>query len=214
MYLSVWAHVEFSLTGVQHLAEVEAKRPTSDTYIHKIISETGQETRMHIVFTLVPALAARVHNADYTVHDFTYKRVWGDWKEWEVVIWDNRLSKRASDASVYFPFSTSSLTKCYDYLGVTVARIYCTRETRLAFATMFRELWKLIEKVTGKPMRFKFLHGSGLKAILVDGDKRQVEGCGDDLVLRAQAADSLIKEDDPLKIVEYIVKTCDIHLER
>ncbi|TEB22853.1 hypothetical protein FA13DRAFT_1715806, partial [Coprinellus micaceus] len=67
----------------------------------------------------IAGLAELIHDAEYTVHDNTYQRTAGAlWKEWEVVVWCLRLSKR-----------------------VTVARIYATRETRIAFSTMFQALW-------------------------------------------------------------------------
>ncbi|KAJ2919368.1 hypothetical protein MD484_g1015, partial [Candolleomyces efflorescens] len=164
-------------------------------YIHEVV----RTAEIQLVVTLIPELAARIHDADYTTHDCTYKRVWNDWKEWEVVIWDKRLSKR-----------------------LTIARLYTTRETRHAFALMFKKLWETIATVTGKPVRFKFLDGSGLKAIILDGDKNQVAGCGDELVSQAQAAHRqghrsaapVAELNDPLTIVQHIVKTCDIHLNR
>ena len=57
-------------------------------YIHKVRSQDGVD----MIITMLPSLAALIHTADSTLHDNTYKRVYGKWKEWEVVIWDKRLN--------------------------------------------------------------------------------------------------------------------------
>lgn len=79
---------------------------------------------------------------------------------------------------------------------------------------MWTALWDTIERVTGKPVQFKFIHGSGIRAIVMDGCKAQVEACGDDLVRRNKPEQSGIIEMDPQVIVQYIVRTCLIHLDR
>ncbi|KAL1740943.1 hypothetical protein HDZ31DRAFT_10854, partial [Schizophyllum fasciatum] len=103
------------------------------------------------------------------------------------------------------------------FTGVTVARIYCERETRVAFAKMWKYLWDTVERLTGEPMKFHFLDGTGIKAIIVDGCKRQAEGLGDDLAersLKSNNPDFGGKKHDPLEIVQYILKTCITHFER
>lgn len=79
---------------------------------------------------------------------------------------------------------------------------------------MWTRLWDTIERVTGKPVKFKFLHGTGLKAILVDGCKPQVDACSNDLVQRNKPEITGIHTNDPQEIVQSIIKTCDLHLER
>lgn len=110
--------------------------------------------------TMLPEMVERVHDADVTFHDNTYKCVFGKWMEGEIVIFDKRINKR-----------------------LTVARIYVTRETRKAYHLSFGGFFDVVEAVTGHPVQLKFLDGRGLKAILVDRWKPQVDGCGDDLVI-------------------------------
>ncbi|EDR10659.1 uncharacterized protein LACBIDRAFT_325471 [Laccaria bicolor S238N-H82] len=81
--------------------------------------------------------------------------LYGKWKEWEVIVWDKQLNM--------------SLHIRVFALGVTVAHIYCTHETWAAFLKMWSGLWDTIEKVTGKFVHFRFIDGTGLQAILVDG---------------------------------------------
>lgn len=97
---------------------------------------------------------------------------------------------------------------------MTVARIYCTHETREAFRRMWAGLWDTIETVTGKPVQFKFMDGMGLRAIVVDGCKAQVDACGDDLLIRNDPKKSGIDTDDPQVIVQHIIRTCVVHLDR
>lgn len=100
-------------------------------------------------------------------------------------------------------------------VGITVARLYCNKETRKAFEYMWSGFWSTIERVTGRPLKFKFIDGEGLRAILVDGCKPQVDACGDSLVsLAASRPMALVKETNPQVIVQYILRTCTIHLER
>lgn len=99
--------------------------------------------------------------------------------------------------------------------GLTVARIYCNKETRTAFEQMWTSFWATVERVTDRPLEFKFIDGTGLQAILVDGCKPQVDGCGDALVkLISRRPHSLVRENDPQTVVQYILRTCVIHLER
>jgi hypothetical protein len=71
----------------------DENQPPSKRYIHEISSKDG----VNMIITMLPGLAQRVHFANATLHDNTYKRVFGDWKEWEVVIWDQRLNMRSSN---------------------------------------------------------------------------------------------------------------------
>ncbi|KAH6897587.1 hypothetical protein BKA70DRAFT_1563041 [Coprinopsis sp. MPI-PUGE-AT-0042] len=177
------------LEGVLHyMTTVERVLPERDRYVHKTIAESG----FSLILTLFPGLVERLHDCNYSVHDNTYKRVYGDWKEWEVVIWDAKLDMR-----------------------LTVARFYCTNETRVAFRRMWQELWDLIEVVTKRPVLFKFMDGEGIRAIIVDGCKAQVQGCGDDLVDRARKrGHTLFMQMAPDEIVQYVVRTCLAHLDR
>ena len=79
---------------------------------------------------------------------------------------------------------------------------------------MWAGLWDTVEKVTQQKVEFKFIDGKGISAILVDGCKPQVNACGDDLVKQIQDRNSPISERDPQQVVQYIVCTCLVHLQR
>lgn len=100
---------------------------------------------------------------------------------------------------------------------MTVARGYAEFETLETFEMMWPGLWDTIGRVSGEHVKFKFIDGEGLLAILVDGNKPQVLGCGKDLVKRVAArpdVERLIPERDPRLIVKEIVRTCTIHIDR
>jgi hypothetical protein len=78
---------------------------------------------------------------------------------------------------------------------------------------MWTGLWDMIEQVTGNRVKFKFMDGTGLKAILVEGCKPQVDACGHDLVKRNRLEIMGINAYDPQEIVQHIVRTCTIHLD-
>jgi hypothetical protein len=46
---------------------------------------------LHILVTMLPALAKLIHKANEIVCDFTFKRVAGDINEWEVAIFPPSL---------------------------------------------------------------------------------------------------------------------------
>ena len=127
------------------------------------------------------------------------------------MIWDQRLNMR----KWCFLFIDRLFMLFTTPAGITVARIYCTHETREAFELLWTKFWDTVEQVTGRPVQFKFMDGKGLLAILVNGCKAQADGCGDALLKQnAKRKNTRITETDPRIIVQYILRTCDIHLDR
>ena len=92
--------------------------------------------------------------------------------------------------------------------------MYSNSETRNTYRQIWSGLWELVEEVTGEPIKFQFIHGSGIRGIVVDGSKPQIQGCGDALMARNDPKISGIDEDDPEKLVHYVVRLCMVHLER
>ncbi|KAJ7196031.1 hypothetical protein GGX14DRAFT_327140, partial [Mycena pura] len=161
--------------------------PTEKRYIQYLISEDG----VQLVLTMLPYLASRIHFCKASLHDNTYARLHGVWKEWEVVIWDDKFDARA-----------------------TIARAYSKHETYEVFAKMWPALFNTIERVTGVEVKFKFIHGEGLRTVLVDGNKAQANALGADLVARNKPHLSGIYERNPKKILKYCLRTCTIHIQR
>lgn len=97
-----------------------------------------------------------------------------------------------------------------------MARIYSNHETRVSFDLVWTAFFDTVSRLTGKRIKFKFMDGEGLAAIVVDGSKPQANGLGDALLkqLALRGEVHSIKESDPQVIVQHILKTCVVHLER
>ncbi|KAF8508185.1 hypothetical protein BU17DRAFT_70896 [Hysterangium stoloniferum] len=183
------------IAGVKHMYEnIELKRPVQERYIQSMHSELCNDgnDQIDVVVTMLPDLAELVHNVTSTQHDTTYKRVFGAFNEWEIVIWHPYLCRR-----------------------VAIGRIYCNRETRQAYRLIWTEWFKAIERVTNKSVKFKALHKEGKHAIfMVDGSAPQVQGLGDFLLTQNDPLVSRIATKDPQIIVQYCSRICNIHCQR
>ncbi len=72
--------------------KAEQKKPHNERYIHGISTIDGTD----IIVTMHPELAMHFHVACAILHDFTYKRLHGEMKEWEVTIWNDSHNMRMS----------------------------------------------------------------------------------------------------------------------
>jgi hypothetical protein len=93
--------------------------PADKRYIQSLTSENGIE----VILTMLPFLAG-LHAAQASLHDNTYARVHGQWKEWEVVIWDDKVDFRTSILLVSSKSLTLILTtnRCYHCANILKAR--------------------------------------------------------------------------------------------
>ncbi|KAJ7138641.1 hypothetical protein C8R46DRAFT_1321667, partial [Mycena filopes] len=175
------------IEGVIHRQKQMQTLPPGKQYIWSVTSEHNEE----MVITMLPYLANLIHSAKVSLHDNTYARVHGIWKEWEVVIWDTKFDMRC-----------------------TIARIYSQHETYEVFKKMWPGLFDTIGRITESEVKFKFIDGEGLKAILVDGSKPQGNALGDYLVSRNRPHLSGIHEKNPKLILFHNIRTCITHLNR
>ena len=84
---------------------MELKKSPSERYIQAIYSQPCKDggPQIYIVVTMLPELIALVHQVHTTQHDMTYKRVFGEFNEWEVVIWDQyRNSSKYSECRLLY----------------------------------------------------------------------------------------------------------------
>lgn len=63
-------------------------------------------------------------------------------------------------------------------------------------------------------MKFSFMHGEGIRAIVMDENIAQVQGLGDYLVAQAALEGGKVDERDPARIVQYILRLCTVHFDR
>ncbi|KAJ7142783.1 hypothetical protein C8R44DRAFT_726114 [Mycena epipterygia] len=175
------------IEGVLYYQKQMCSLPHGKQYIWKVASEFGEE----IIITMLPYLANRIHLAKASLHDNTYARVHGVWKEWEVVIWDHRVDHR-----------------------VSIGRIYSQHETLAVFMKMWPGLFDTIAHITESEVKINFIDGEGLKAILVDGNKPQANALGAWLVNRNKPHLSGVHERNPKLILPKVLRTCIFHVNR
>ncbi|GJJ14490.1 hypothetical protein Clacol_008754 [Clathrus columnatus] len=175
----------YDFPGVVARMQDQRKLPKEEQYIHRATDING----IHMIVTMLPRFAEKLHFVTSSLHDNTYKRITGDCNEWEVVIWDHHFNMRLS-----------------------VARIYCNRETADAFEQIWSAYFEVIEEVTGRPLKIPIFHKEGLfYAFLTDGDAGQAIGLGQYLAKINDPQVSGIYETDPATLVQYVLKTCWTH---
>lgn len=84
----------FSL-GVVDLLEKEEKLPPEERYLrHAGIHQSEDSQPIYVVLGMTTEAAYLCHKVRSIVIDFTYKRVHGAWKEFEMVAWDAEARRR------------------------------------------------------------------------------------------------------------------------
>ena len=87
--------------GVLARKEAQKDLPMEKQYIHRISDTAG----IQLVVTMLPHLTAKMHTVRASLHDNTYKRTFGKWKEWEVVVWDDCLDMCVLPLHPYLSFA-------------------------------------------------------------------------------------------------------------
>ncbi|KAJ7615487.1 hypothetical protein FB45DRAFT_757736 [Roridomyces roridus] len=175
------------IEGVMHRRLQMLSLPHEKQYIWHVSSGNN----LDLVITMLPFLAGRIHVAKASLHDNTYARIHGAWKEWEVVVWDDRYNCR-----------------------LTIGRIYSQHEKYETFMKMWPGLFETIEKITKAEVKFKFIDGEGLRTVLVDGNKPQANALGAYMVTRNRPQLSGVFETEPKRILPNVLRTCTFHVER
>lgn len=82
----------YLMIGVLHRQTEERSKDVSERYIHMVSNGA-----FPVIITGLRSLFQLFHQVDATLHDNTYKRLNGDFKEWEVVAWIKHLNMRMSN---------------------------------------------------------------------------------------------------------------------
>ncbi|KAJ7605812.1 hypothetical protein FB45DRAFT_879131 [Roridomyces roridus] len=175
--------------GVQeYIRTVERARPMSERYIHAAISKSD----FNLVVTLHPQLAKFIHGVLALVIDYTFKRIEGDFDEWEVVGFLDLYKSR-------LPFSS----------------FYCDQKTVPAFVQLFEEFFDVVYRVTGEKLRLRpWYPDANCRVSVMDGEVAQVQGFGEFLVKYNVPTISGIHETIGLNLVGFSPKTCTLHFQR
>lgn len=59
---------------------------------------------------------------------------------------------------------------------MTLLRVFTDQDSKEGYARLFFRVFTLVSEVTGRPFQFHYLHGAGLKTIVVDMDTKQFTG--------------------------------------
>jgi hypothetical protein len=86
----------FWSAGVLKAFEDDAHLPTDERYIHQHYVEDSEDGngRVKVIVTAVPTLAAMIINGRALLVDTTFKRVFGEFMEWEVTLWYDFTQQR------------------------------------------------------------------------------------------------------------------------
>ncbi|KAJ7189957.1 hypothetical protein GGX14DRAFT_607445 [Mycena pura] len=164
----------------------------SDRYIHAAIAKDGYR----IVVTMHHELAPLIHSARYLCIDYTFKRVEGTMNEWEIAIFNDRYNMRA-------------------YFNAIFCILYCDRNTEAAFYQLFYELFDVVRHVTGRELAIRpFRPDGNCRVVLMDGEEAQVLGYGNFLVQYNDPVVSGINSRDPIILLSYSYKVCQVHAQR
>ncbi|KAJ7190068.1 hypothetical protein GGX14DRAFT_580166 [Mycena pura] len=175
--------------GVMYqLTKVQPTLDPSRHFIRAAINKRG----FFIVVTLHFGVGEYIHSCKALCIDFSFKRVAGAFNEWKVAIFIHRYNMR-----------------------ITAATLYCDRNTRPAFKQLFIELFDTVQRVTGRELGLRpWRPEANCRVILLDGEVAQAQGFGDFLVGYNDPSISGIHSRDPLELVEYSLKSCQVHFKR
>nr|GAT50927.1 predicted protein [Mycena chlorophos] len=173
---------------VHYMTEIQPTLSPSEHYIHAAICRAD----FSIIVTMHPGIADLVHLVLAFCIDYSFKRVEGKLNEWKIASMIPRYNKRT-----------------------TLATIYCDGNTRDAFACLFTELFAAIKHITGTELALRpWRPDATCRAIILDGEVAQAQGLGDFLVWYNNPQISGINSRDPLDLVTYSMKTCQVHFRR
>ncbi|KAJ7782537.1 hypothetical protein DFH07DRAFT_1010922 [Mycena maculata] len=170
----------------------DMQKPIDERYIHRLISMPDGGT---MILTCLAALMRLLDDTGVTSFetDTTFRRVAGDFNEWEVVIFLKALQR-----------------------AVTIARAYVNGASAKFFERLFDEFRSLKVELTGKPLAFKrFVKGGNLLAMNSDMEAVQVLGAARSIMKTNDSEYSNIADDTPAEeVASEFIKLCLTHGKR
>lgn len=61
-------------------------------------------------------------------------------------------------------------------LVITLMRVFTNQETTIGYYLLFKRVFALVQKITGRPVEFNSIHSSGIAGIIIDMDTKQYTG--------------------------------------
>lgn len=63
-----------------------------------------------------------------------------------------------------------------EQLVITLLRVFTTVDSTEGYYLLFKRAFDLVQKITGHPVLFDSIHGTGIHGIIVDMDSKQYTG--------------------------------------
>ncbi|KAE9398665.1 hypothetical protein BT96DRAFT_939946 [Gymnopus androsaceus JB14] len=176
------------IEGLLAMYDEDQMRNVQDRYVHGV-EITG---RAKLIYTFNPVLLNLVHEANQFEGDGTFKRVEGQFDEFEMTVWSNAINS-----------------------AVTIGRIYFTGKDRSAYNAMFNGLQKHVLKITGRPLRFHALQKDGnIRAVGTDMELAMIQGLADFLLTLNEPKYSGLQAPTPEEVISYVLRICVTHFKR
>ncbi|KAJ7675923.1 hypothetical protein DFH06DRAFT_1466676 [Mycena polygramma] len=179
------------VTGAYDLYRQDLEKPLDERYIHRFEHRADGGL---IIFTCFTRLLALLDDPGVEAFedDTTFKRIEGEFNEWEVVIFYDALER-----------------------AVTLARAYINRADTAFFERLFDIFREIKTEATGKDIRFaRFMPNGNLLVMNADMEAAQVLGAARSILKTNVPSFSGITTLDPQLFATFFVKFCAGHAQR
>ncbi|KAJ6606692.1 hypothetical protein B0H10DRAFT_2228608 [Mycena sp. CBHHK59/15] len=181
------------IKGAFQLFFEDLKKGVDERYIQRIAFEKDGGV---IILTCLASLMRLLDDAGVTSfeNDTTFKRIAGEFNEWEVVIFLKALQR-----------------------AVTIARAYINGASTDFYESLYDKFQEVKLELTGKPVGFKrFIEGGNILAMNSDMEAAQVLGAARSLskLNKDEAYSNLAFDTPPEQVAPEIIKLCTTHAKR
>ncbi|KAJ3710836.1 hypothetical protein C8R42DRAFT_729050 [Lentinula raphanica] len=175
--------------GVWREYQNALQKPQSERYIHRIMnSDSGGR----VILTFAPGLLKLIHDAKQIQGDGTFKRVEGEFNEYELTIWHEATERT-----------------------LTIFRAYFDRSDMLTYKCIFDGLQDLVLQTTGQPLLFHGLHPSGnVHAFGSDMELAELQAAGESFKRFHDPNHTGLMVPTAEDIMRRISRICHVHCKR
>ncbi|KAJ3831457.1 hypothetical protein F5878DRAFT_636252 [Lentinula raphanica] len=175
--------------GVWREYQTALQKPQSEQYIHRIMnSDSGGR----VILTFAPGLLKLIHAAKQIQGDGTFKRVEGEFNEYELTIWHEATERT-----------------------LTIFRAYFDRSDMLTYKCIFDGLQDLVLQITGQPLLFYGLHPSGnVHAFGSDMELAELQAAGESFKRFHDPNHTGLTDPTAEDIMRRISRICHVHCKR
>ncbi|KAF8994773.1 hypothetical protein BDQ17DRAFT_1251365, partial [Cyathus striatus] len=186
--------------GAVYLTEIHSSLPEHEQYVRCAESHYIEGNKLfHLVICMSKAMAFALIHALYISIDTSFKRVHGKWQEFEMETWDTNGMK-----------------------SIVGARAFTTSQSVRAHFILFKRIFDFATKITGLPVQFQHIHGTGYYIWIADAHKGQALGVGlycemlcQDLKINCPVEPARrMKDLTPYDHLRRFYRLCTVHFKR